>query len=171
MKRFIHNYSKKNLVYTRYWANFQDLTIVSLHAVVHESRWFISCILIMFVIFSLIWINERRKIRTNDKIFHIHRLTPPLLATILIYIAVLKYITDGPFWPAFTAKMAFNCVVYGWMNILYVNNFLPLQDQVSYLKIYVICVYLSSFTVYRSVLVFISGFSIVFHFSIDFLLH
>ncbi|XP_044749794.1 uncharacterized protein LOC123310390 [Coccinella septempunctata] len=75
---------------------------------------------------------EIKNIRVNMISFYmlrICRLTPPLLATILTYIAVLKFLTDGPIWLAFSTKMAFNCLVYGWMNILYVNNFLSLKDQ------------------------------------------
>lgn len=57
------------------------------------------------------------------------RLIPPLLVTILICVSVLKYLSDGPMWPILTGKMALDCALTGWMNLIFINNLLEMDKQ------------------------------------------
>lgn len=57
------------------------------------------------------------------------RLIPPLLVTILICVSVLKYLSDGPMWPILTGKMALDCALTGWMNLIFINNLLDMDKQ------------------------------------------
>jgi hypothetical protein len=58
------------------------------------------------------------------------RLTPALLATILLYLSVIKHVLEGPIWLLMMKKPVGNCISRWWTTVLLVSNFLPLRQQV-----------------------------------------
>ncbi|XP_019761705.1 nose resistant to fluoxetine protein 6 isoform X2 [Dendroctonus ponderosae] len=57
------------------------------------------------------------------------RLWPTLLATILLYTHILKYLGDGPIWPLIAHKTALTCRYSGWATAMFVTNFVKFQHQ------------------------------------------
>lgn len=60
-----------------------------------------------------------------------NRLSPALIATILLYMSVLKYTTQGPFWPLVIYKAASVCRYSGWITALFATNLVKFRHQVS----------------------------------------
>jgi peptidoglycan/LPS O-acetylase OafA/YrhL len=64
-------------------------------------------------------------------LFRLLRLVPALAATILIYVSVVKYVTEGPVWHAVLKQFLTNCENTWWTTLLFVNNFVKYDDRVS----------------------------------------
>jgi hypothetical protein len=59
------------------------------------------------------------------------RLTPPYAAFILFNATLYRYVAGGPLLAAVTDRMAENCHRYWWTNILYINNYVGVDQRVS----------------------------------------
>ncbi|XP_050313524.1 nose resistant to fluoxetine protein 6-like isoform X2 [Anthonomus grandis grandis] len=57
------------------------------------------------------------------------RLWPGLIATVLFYTCVMKYLTDGPMWTIFTYKLCLSCKFTGWATALFMSNFMKFHYQ------------------------------------------
>ncbi|CAH1370108.1 unnamed protein product, partial [Tenebrio molitor] len=61
-------------------------------------------------------------------LFRLLRLIPALVATILISVSVVKYVTEGPVWHSVLKKYLTNCKETWWTTLLFVNNFVKYDD-------------------------------------------
>jgi peptidoglycan/LPS O-acetylase OafA/YrhL len=59
------------------------------------------------------------------------RLVPSLLATVLIYLSVIKYLGEGPFWTRAAKLTAQNCKTTWWATLFFVSNFVRFENQVT----------------------------------------
>lgn len=59
------------------------------------------------------------------------RLTPALLAVVFWYAFVMEHVGSGPYWNSAIAPNAELCKYNAWMNLLYVQNFIPFEEMVS----------------------------------------
>jgi peptidoglycan/LPS O-acetylase OafA/YrhL len=64
-------------------------------------------------------------------LFRLLRLVPALVASILISVSVVKYVTEGPVWHSVLKKYLTNCKETWWTTLLFVNNFIKYDDVVS----------------------------------------
>jgi peptidoglycan/LPS O-acetylase OafA/YrhL len=64
-------------------------------------------------------------------LFRLLRLVPALVATILIYVSVVKYVTQGPIWHSVLKQYLAHCKNTWWTTLLFVNNFIKYDDMVS----------------------------------------
>ncbi|KAF7284740.1 hypothetical protein GWI33_021610 [Rhynchophorus ferrugineus] len=58
-------------------------------------------------------------------LMRITRLSPALLATILFYVSIIKYITDGPLWSMIVLRSSHFCRYTGWLTLTFTNNWMP----------------------------------------------
>nr|XP_033338952.1 uncharacterized protein LOC117227633 isoform X1 [Megalopta genalis] len=56
------------------------------------------------------------------------RLTPALLAVIFFYAFVMEHIGSGPLWNITVVRNAEICKSNAWTNLLYIQNFLPMEE-------------------------------------------
>ncbi|XP_078037167.1 uncharacterized protein LOC144470165 isoform X2 [Augochlora pura] len=56
------------------------------------------------------------------------RLTPALLAVVFFYAFVMEHIGSGPLWNSIIVRNAELCKTNAWTNLLYIQNFLPMQE-------------------------------------------
>lgn len=57
------------------------------------------------------------------------RLTPPYMLVLMMLVALLRYMGDGPNWPQ--GGTEFNsCSNTWWTNLLYINNFVRVKEMV-----------------------------------------
>ncbi|KAL3266699.1 hypothetical protein HHI36_010861 [Cryptolaemus montrouzieri] len=129
--RFLVNALTPNInsLYLFEWKeNIGNMAIIGATVTV-DSFLAISGLLLSYIYLRYTELKNLKINITSFYLLRICRLTPPLLAIISIYIALLKYINDGPLWPFISAKLAKDCLFYGWTNLLYVNNFVQLTSQ------------------------------------------
>ncbi|KAJ3630435.1 hypothetical protein MTP99_011629 [Tenebrio molitor] len=62
-------------------------------------------------------------------LFRLLRLVPALVATILIYVSVVKYVTQGPIWHSVLKQYLAHCKNTWWTTLLFVNNFIKYDDM------------------------------------------
>ncbi|KAK9886947.1 hypothetical protein WA026_019204 [Henosepilachna vigintioctopunctata] len=118
-----------NSLYLFEWKdNIENMTIVGASVSV-DTFLTISGLLLSYVYLRYTKLKNLRINMTSFYLLRICRLTPPLLAVIIIYIAVLKYVSDGPLWPIISGKLASDCIYYGWTNLLFINNFVKITSQ------------------------------------------
>ena len=56
-------------------------------------------------------------------------LTPLYMIVMMPFTCLQTYLGGGPLWPA-TLETATNCRKYWWVNFLYVNNLVKVDDMV-----------------------------------------
>jgi hypothetical protein len=56
----------------------------------------------------------------------------------LINATLIRYVGSGPLLPAVTEQRAEECQKYWWTNILYINNYIGVDDMVSAIFIMVV---------------------------------
>lgn len=91
------------------------------------------------MLFANIYHSTSLKIITEARqftyfVFLFFRLTPALMLFTLLYTAYFQYWGSGPFWP----KKSFDyqqCKNNWWRNLLYIQNFFPISEQVNFLLI------------------------------------
>ncbi|XP_025112800.1 nose resistant to fluoxetine protein 6-like [Pomacea canaliculata] len=69
--------------------------------------------------------------RLNWAIFYLHRfwrLTPPYMLILLLYVCLGPYWGSGPMWPDKQPDRD-NCKMSWWTNLLYINNFVDLDNS------------------------------------------
>ncbi len=64
----------------------------------------------------------------------IWRLTPTYMFVLAMSSTITKYLGSGPFFPMNGFENKDNCENYWWMNVLYINNFLKLENMVDELN-------------------------------------
>jgi hypothetical protein len=62
-----------------------------------------------------------------------NRLTPALLAVLLFYAYVMEHLGSGPQWNMTVRRNADFCKKNLWKNLLYIQNFFPFEQMVSFL--------------------------------------
>ncbi|XP_021367674.1 nose resistant to fluoxetine protein 6-like isoform X2 [Mizuhopecten yessoensis] len=68
---------------------------------------------------------KRQDGKINWFMYYLHRfwrLTPPYMLVMFMYVALMRYTGDGPFWPKNGHEKDF-CAKTWWRNLLYINNF------------------------------------------------
>lgn len=60
------------------------------------------------------------------------RLSPALLAVVFWYAFVMEHVGSGPQWNSVITANADLCKNNAWTNLLYVQNFFPFEEMVSY---------------------------------------
>ena len=63
-----------------------------------------------------------------DASFLCYRLTPPYMLVMMVFLALYPYLGSGPMWPKEAAKDS--CRDTWWYNLLYINNFVTVADEV-----------------------------------------
>lgn len=58
----------------------------------------------------------------------IFRLTPPLVAVMLLHIFLVHYLTSGPIWPRILDVIEGSCSKYWWSVLLYTQNYVNPED-------------------------------------------
>ncbi|XP_044254647.1 nose resistant to fluoxetine protein 6-like [Tribolium madens] len=84
------------------------------------------------VLVSYLQLKYSEKYQINIFWFYLHRifrLTPALFVVVLLYLSVLKYICEGPFWPLMLNYFVDNCHKTWWMTLLFVSNYLNIGAQ------------------------------------------
>ncbi|XP_060067986.1 nose resistant to fluoxetine protein 6-like [Ylistrum balloti] len=79
------------------------------------------------LLLSYVFMKEMKRLNghINWFMFYLHRfwrLTPPYMLVMFIYVALLRYTGDGPFWQENGFEKDF-CAQTWWRNLLYINNF------------------------------------------------
>ncbi|XP_015835187.1 nose resistant to fluoxetine protein 6 isoform X2 [Tribolium castaneum] len=72
------------------------------------------------------------KFKINLWAFYLHRvirLVPALVATLLIYTSLYKYVSEGPLWPLIVKKLQVPCQYTWWATLLFFNNYLDFNNQ------------------------------------------
>ena len=73
----------------------------------------------------------QKKGKFNIFMFYIHRylrLTPPMAIAIAITATIFVYFGDGPLWARTVEPQQDICQNYWWRDLLYIQNFFPLED-------------------------------------------
>ncbi|XP_068907026.1 nose resistant to fluoxetine protein 6-like [Tenebrio molitor] len=84
------------------------------------------------LLISYVQLKYSEKFKINVLSFYMHRilrLTPALLATMLLYLSVIKHVLEGPIWLLMMKKIVGNCSSRWWATVLLVSNFLPFRQQ------------------------------------------
>lgn len=63
-----------------------------------------------------------------------YRLTPPYMLIIMVYIPLFPYLGSGPMWAKDGTELNY-CKDSWWYNLLYINNFRTVGEQVSRLLV------------------------------------
>ena len=58
-----------------------------------------------------------------------YRLTPVYMLVLLVYTTLVKYLGSGPMWTQ-EALALDNCAKSWWTNLLYINNFVKVEESV-----------------------------------------
>lgn len=61
---------------------------------------------------------------------HLNRLTPVYVVVLAIHAILIRYVADGPLWDQ-NGIDHHRCANSWWTNLLYVNNFVWLKEQVN----------------------------------------
>lgn len=59
------------------------------------------------------------------------RLTPPFAVMILIAATIVTYLGDGPIWHKVMEPKIAQCKTHWWLDLLYVQNYITIDDPVS----------------------------------------
>lgn len=60
------------------------------------------------------------------------RLTPAYAMVVFFYATVMRFCGDGPLWERLMVVETNKCIASWWANLLYVNNYVQLSQQVSF---------------------------------------
>ncbi|CAH1957146.1 unnamed protein product [Acanthoscelides obtectus] len=73
------------------------------------------------------------------QLYRLLRIWPGLIAMIMFSIGVFKLMGSGPFWSLLIKKIGGSCLINGWSNLLFVNNYIEPNyqclDQTWYLAV------------------------------------
>ncbi|XP_044267470.1 nose resistant to fluoxetine protein 6-like [Tribolium madens] len=84
----------------------------------------------LLVVYIHLKYSERLKI--NLLVFYLHRvirLVPALLATLLIYTNLYKYVSEGPLWPLIVKKLQVPCEYTWWATLFFFSNYLNFNNK------------------------------------------
>lgn len=79
----------------------------------------------LLVVYGVLHNMETNNGKVNWFYYYVHRfwrLTPPYMLVMLVYVPLLQYWGDGPFWPIHGSEIDY-CRNSWWYNLLYINNF------------------------------------------------
>lgn len=69
-----------------------------------------------------------------------HRLTPPYMLVMMVYVPLFKYWGSGPMWPVNGIERNY-CEDSWWTNLLYINNLVRVDKMVKPQRIFLIHLY------------------------------
>lgn len=61
----------------------------------------------------------------------IFRIFPVYCSLIVVYIFILPYLNDGPYWKIIVYKEVERCQKNWWTNVLFINNYINTDEQVN----------------------------------------
>ena len=99
----------------------------------------------MFIVFGGLNLNRFVStiiFRSNLKYYYsnkIERLTPPYMLVLMVSACLSKYFGSGPFFPKDGFEIDY-CRTSWWTNLLYINNLVNTDKQVSLLFLINLCV-------------------------------
>lgn len=79
----------------------------------------------LLVVYGVMHLMKANNGKMNWLYFYVHRfwrLTPPYMLVLMVYVPLLQYWGDGPYWPITGVEKDY-CSDTWWYNLLYINNF------------------------------------------------
>lgn len=85
------------------------------------------------LLLSYVFMKEMKRLNghINWFMYYLHRiwrLAPPYMLVMFMYVALLRYTGDGPFWQKNGSEKDF-CTKTWWRNLLYINNFVDTNNS------------------------------------------
>ncbi|XP_046394956.1 O-acyltransferase like protein-like [Ischnura elegans] len=100
--------------------------------VYNESVAVDTFLLISGLLLAIVFLRERdRGVSFNPILFYLHRilrLTPPYAVVVFFYATLLYRLGSGPAWDTLVGYNAKTCRLNWWTNLLYVNNYVKIEE-------------------------------------------
>ncbi|XP_042885810.1 nose resistant to fluoxetine protein 6-like isoform X2 [Penaeus japonicus] len=115
-----------NLLHLGKWTNGLLFQVIFNATVSTDSFFFLSGLLVSYGVLKEV----KRTGKLNIIMYYVHRLirlTPPIALVTLFLATLFKFLPTGPLYYA-VESLVTTCSKYWWMDVLYVNNFLTINE-------------------------------------------